>query len=525
MKLLVCDVEGTIFKAKYKIAGTEFASTMWQPLAQRLGESAIEEEMQTQDKWNNNEYNHYIEWVDETVEIHKRHGLHIDVFNNLIDEAEYNEGVIEFFQKLDRTKYVPVLISGGFQELVRRAQRDLNISYGYGACEYYFDDTSGLLSTHCMTPCDFEGKYNYVSTLFDVYNINPRKDWIFIGDGKNDIHIAKKAPLSFGIGAHKELAAVVMYNVNNFGDIHHQIIEEEEIILLGQDELVLDEERSHKDINDDEYVGLIIERNEAVALAEETTSKLIELRTKLNNLQTTLNSEMNKRKVAEIARVDLENKHKKLELERTVDAARVAKLDAELKNATVNARAETASELDNLKTAIDIKNSEMQKITMEIEFQNSLIDDASKEITDYKERLTLLETINPQLQRENNLLKKSAEVAQNKKECADESRRKELQGLWPVHFPCFSFNSEPIRDAAKLPLKDRIKLEEVLRELHESRDPRTMSRGKLDKTGNDHLEVRLADGFPARVEYKVLSGKSIRIEIIKFYKHNEKYMQ
>lgn len=47
MKLLVCDVEGTIFKAKFKIDGTDYPSTMWQPIAALLGEAAIEEERKT----------------------------------------------------------------------------------------------------------------------------------------------------------------------------------------------------------------------------------------------------------------------------------------------------------------------------------------------------------------------------------------------------------------------------------------------------------------------------------------------
>lgn len=46
-KLLVCDVEGTIFQAKYKIDGTDYASTMWQPLAEALGPDAIKEELAT----------------------------------------------------------------------------------------------------------------------------------------------------------------------------------------------------------------------------------------------------------------------------------------------------------------------------------------------------------------------------------------------------------------------------------------------------------------------------------------------
>ncbi|MCD4722914.1 MAG: hypothetical protein K8S13_24110 [Desulfobacula sp.] len=35
-KLLVCDVEGTIFQAKFKIDGTDYASTMWQPIADAI---------------------------------------------------------------------------------------------------------------------------------------------------------------------------------------------------------------------------------------------------------------------------------------------------------------------------------------------------------------------------------------------------------------------------------------------------------------------------------------------------------
>ncbi len=41
MKLLVMDVEGTLFKATMKIDGTDYPSTMWQPIAYALGEAAM----------------------------------------------------------------------------------------------------------------------------------------------------------------------------------------------------------------------------------------------------------------------------------------------------------------------------------------------------------------------------------------------------------------------------------------------------------------------------------------------------
>lgn len=233
MKLLVCDVEGTIFKANYRTTGTQYASTMWQPLAARLGDSAVKEEMDTQKKWEMGLYKgKYSAWVEDTIDIHRKYGLHKDTFHGLIDEAEYHDGVVEFFERLDRKKYIPVLISGGFQELINRALKELNIKHGFGACEYFFDANDGKLAGHKLIPCDFEGKYHYVENLFKDYNLS-NKDWVFIGDGKNDVPIAKKAPLSIGMKPiHPDLEDVVDQVVANFKEIFEYLEAEEKIIPL-----------------------------------------------------------------------------------------------------------------------------------------------------------------------------------------------------------------------------------------------------------------------------------------------------
>jgi phosphoserine phosphatase len=94
MKLLVCDVEGTIFKVKQQIEGVKYASTMWQPIALALGEEAINEERETHKKHENGEYKNYIEWMQDTIKIHIKYGLKRDVFENIANSSEYNLGVV-----------------------------------------------------------------------------------------------------------------------------------------------------------------------------------------------------------------------------------------------------------------------------------------------------------------------------------------------------------------------------------------------------------------------------------------------
>jgi len=284
-------------------------------------------------------------------------------------------------------------------------------------------------------------------------------------------------------------------------------------------------ERDEVDRKDQEYSALVNQRNAATAQAETSRKQLQKLQTELDYSQKTLHSETVKRKLAEDVRKDLEDRQTRLELERADGEARVSQLQDSLKKVAENAKAEVAAELETAIDGLRKKDADLQKILKEIALQGDLFTMASKEITEKEKNLTLLFSQNARLQSENAELKKNAESTRQKTDFAEESRRKELETLWLIHFPGFAFTSETLRDAAKLYFQDRCKLEKVLRELHDSREPRALSRGKLQATGNDHLGMRLADGVPARVEYRVLGGQCSGIEIVKFYKHNEKYMQ
>ena len=222
-KLIVCDVEGTIFKANYQIDGVDYASTMWQPLAHALGKEGVSTEQELAKKWEKGEFEYYLDWVDATFEMHKKLGLEKTVFKRLVNNAEYVDGVKEFFANLDRDQYIPVLISGGFQELVDRAMKELNIDYGIGACSYIFNN-KGKLSARTLFPSDFTGKSDYVEMHIKQFGLNLFSDWVFIGDGKNDKYIAEIAPIAFAINGHEELKGIDGINkVNNFFEVNELV--------------------------------------------------------------------------------------------------------------------------------------------------------------------------------------------------------------------------------------------------------------------------------------------------------------
>jgi phosphoserine phosphatase len=191
---------------------------MWPLLAYRIG--AEDEEKRTHDKWENGEYKNYREWVKESFNFHKEYKLTKEIFDEVLKNAEYNEGVVEFFKELDRTKWIPVIISGGFQELVDRACEELNIDWGYGACRYTFNQVTGYLEKHSYKSSDFKGKNGWLGNIRIEEELDSGDHWAFVGDGKNDIDIATKAKAAFAINPHPELEAVCgLEKIESFLDL------------------------------------------------------------------------------------------------------------------------------------------------------------------------------------------------------------------------------------------------------------------------------------------------------------------
>ena len=105
------------------------------------------------------------------------------------------------------------MISGGLKNLANRAIRDLGIDHTFAAAEYFFDPSSGRLVNWNIIPCDYEGKIDFMRLMMREYGISPQ-DCAFIGDGVNDIPLAKEVGTSIAFNARKELQEVCTHSVN-----------------------------------------------------------------------------------------------------------------------------------------------------------------------------------------------------------------------------------------------------------------------------------------------------------------------
>jgi phosphoserine phosphatase len=215
--LLVFDVEGTLFETKVRLQSTALDSTIWQALAQTLGPEAVAAEIETHQRWRRGEYSSYLAWMEDTIRIHKKFGLTRSIFQQIISLAAYNSGVAGVLSNIDRERYVVVLVSGGFRELAARVQQDFQIHHAFAACEYFFG-AEGSLDSYNLLPCDFEGKLDFIKLMLREYQLSSQ-DWIFIGDGANDVPIAKAAPLSIAFRGHPDLREVASFYIDDFSKI------------------------------------------------------------------------------------------------------------------------------------------------------------------------------------------------------------------------------------------------------------------------------------------------------------------
>lgn len=217
MKLLVMDVEGTLFRTNVRLPGTTIDSTIWQSIANALGPDAVEQEVETHRVWESGGYRSYLNWMKATVAIHRKFGLTQSVFQQLIRSAEYNPGVTETLPQINQAHYPMILVSGGFRELAARAQKDFKIEHAFAACEYLFD-SSRRLAHYNLLPCDFEGKLDFIQIMLREYGLDG-SDWLFVGDGLNDVPIAKASPMSIGFRPHPELRKIVTHVIDDFGEL------------------------------------------------------------------------------------------------------------------------------------------------------------------------------------------------------------------------------------------------------------------------------------------------------------------
>ncbi|ERY75307.1 TPA: HAD family hydrolase [Pseudomonas aeruginosa] len=207
------DMEGTLLRKAYHLDDGKVAPSAWTLLAEALGEECLAEENKTKDIWISGGYESYLEWMQSSTIIHKKYGLHRDLFYRIINSVELTKNTQLAIKRIKELNFKTVLISGGFKALADRVQVELEIDHSFSACEYFFDKESGLLRHMNLLPTDEAGKADFMHLMCREYKISP-SNCAFVGDGMNDIHLAQQVGYSISFNGQKKLKDVASAHIS-----------------------------------------------------------------------------------------------------------------------------------------------------------------------------------------------------------------------------------------------------------------------------------------------------------------------
>lgn len=211
VKLVFFDMEGTIFKKTIRTSYGNTAPSAWSLIARELGSDAFFEEEETKKRWTRGEYAGYVEWMEDTLRIYQKYGLRREFFDDVMGSVEYHKGVFETFRVLREKGLRLALISGGFKAQADRALRDLRINHAFAACELLWDERGNLVHWNLL-PCDYEGKVDFMRLIMKEHGLAP-DECAFVGDGKNDVALARVVGVSVAFNGASELREVSTYSV------------------------------------------------------------------------------------------------------------------------------------------------------------------------------------------------------------------------------------------------------------------------------------------------------------------------
>ncbi|MBI2672098.1 HAD-IB family phosphatase [Candidatus Woesearchaeota archaeon] len=210
-KLLVSDMEGTIFRKAIKDSKFGIAPSAWTLMAEHLGPECLAEENKIKEKLSKERYP-TVEWVPDSARLLQKYGLKKSLFDYVLSLVEYHPRIHETFKILREAGIKTALVSGGFKAQADKAQIDLKIDHSFTACEFFWDKEGNLEHWNCL-PADYEGKLDFMKLVIREYGFDP-EECAFVGDGINDVILAKAVGTSIAFNAHHDLQKAATYVIN-----------------------------------------------------------------------------------------------------------------------------------------------------------------------------------------------------------------------------------------------------------------------------------------------------------------------
>lgn len=211
--IVFLDMEGTLLRKQVHLDDGRVAPSAWTVLAEKLGERCLAAENETKTRWLAKQYSGYLEWMRDTIRIHVQFGLTERIFREVIDSVSFMPNVDAALERIHAAGAVTCVVTGGFKALADRVQRRLRIHHAFAACEYFFDSATGLIDHFNLMPADEAGKVDFMNLLCREYGVDPER-CAFVGDGMNDVHLARAVGFSIAFNAQPELIAAATTSVN-----------------------------------------------------------------------------------------------------------------------------------------------------------------------------------------------------------------------------------------------------------------------------------------------------------------------
>lgn len=211
-KLIVFDMQGTIFKSDFLGLNNEKSKNSWEMIARYLGSDANEFQQKMYKKWKRDKLT-YTDWMEKTAENHQQNNLHKSLFTDILNHIPYRDGFGYLMNKINNANIETAIISGGFKYQAERVKKDYDINYIFTSGEYYWDN-HGYISDWNIMPTGHHGKSTVLKSLIKDLDISPT-EIIFIGDGSNDVPIAQFVQgITISINGTTELNNITDFKIN-----------------------------------------------------------------------------------------------------------------------------------------------------------------------------------------------------------------------------------------------------------------------------------------------------------------------
>lgn len=204
-RIVFLDLEGTLIEVP-RVVSSEIPKSMWQSLARMLGDDCLREEEGSHSRWLRGEIPNYLEWMNETVEMFCRHGLRRDAIEALVRSLKLTAGVEEFARRMHEQGAILAIVTGALKSVAEPVQILIKAQHLFAGCELYFDSAGSVLHWNLL-PSDWFGKVDFMNLLIREYGAQA-DDCVFIGDGINDVELARRMGLSIAFNADDALAKV-----------------------------------------------------------------------------------------------------------------------------------------------------------------------------------------------------------------------------------------------------------------------------------------------------------------------------